>query len=89
MQYIILCEGKVCFKIERERNKLKEDERERERGREREERERGGRGERDSPTTLHPLIFAICPSTDPTAPAAALTTRVSPSLGEHNSSKPK
>ena len=40
-------------------------------------------------TTLHPLIFAICPTADPMAPAAAFTTSVSPSLGRHNSRKPK
>lgn len=41
------------------------------------------------PTTLHPLIFAICPTREPTAPAAPLTTSVSPDFGLHNSRKPK
>ena len=39
--------------------------------------------------TLQPLIFAICPTADPTAPAAPVTTRVSPALGLQSSRKPK
>uniref|UniRef100_A0A182W5T7 hydroxyisourate hydrolase n=1 Tax=Anopheles minimus TaxID=112268 RepID=A0A182W5T7_9DIPT len=41
------------------------------------------------PTTRQPLIFAICPTTLPTAPAAPLTTTVSPSFGRQSSRKPK
>ena len=33
------------------------------------------------PTTRIPWIFPICPTSDPTAPAAADTTSVSPSFG--------
>src|SRR5438876_139128 len=33
------------------------------------------------PTTWHPLIFAIWPTIEPTEPAAAETTTVSPSFG--------
>ena len=40
-----------------------------------------------SPTTLHPLILAIWPTIEPTAPAAPLTTTVSPSFGKHTSMK--
>ena len=51
---------------------------------------RGGKREREhSPTTLQPLILPICPTTDPTAPAAPVTTRVSPFLGVDKSSRPK
>ena len=34
-------------------------------------------------------IFAICPTIDPTAPAAPLTNTVSPALGLQMSIKPK
>ena len=43
----------------------------------------------DIPTTLQPLILAIWPTADPTAPAAPVTTRVSPGFGLHNFKKPK
>ncbi len=33
------------------------------------------------PTTRAPLILAICPTVEPTAPAAPETTTVSPSFG--------
>ncbi len=46
-------------------------------------------GSQNTPTTLHPLIFAICPTREPTAPAAPFTTSVSPSLGVHRRSNPK
>src|SRR5215469_11185769 len=39
------------------------------------------------PSTGHPLILAICPTTEPTAPAAAATT-VSPGLGRAMFSRP-
>ena len=41
------------------------------------------------PTTLQPLILAIWPTKDPTAPAAPVTTRVSPAFGVHILRKPK
>src|ERR1700722_17058051 len=40
------------------------------------------------PTALQPLIFPICPTTDPTAPEAAATTIVSPGLGLPTSGRP-
>ena len=40
------------------------------------------------PTARHPLSFAICPTTLPTAPDAADTTTVSPGRGRPKSSKP-
>ena len=43
----------------------------------------------DLPTTLQPLILAIWPTMDPTAPAAPVTTSVSPSLGWQISRNPK
>ena len=41
------------------------------------------------PITRQPLILAICPATEPVAPAAPEMTTVSPSLGSPTSSKPK
>ncbi len=41
------------------------------------------------PTTRQPLIFAIWPTTVPTAPAAPETTTVSPGCGLPISSRPK
>ena len=41
------------------------------------------------PTTLHPLILAIWPTIEPTAPAAPSITTVSPSFGKHTSIKHK
>ena len=41
------------------------------------------------PTTRPPMILPICPATDPTAPAAAETTTVSPSFGCATSNMPK
>jgi hypothetical protein len=41
------------------------------------------------PTTRQPLIFAIWPTSPPTAPAAPETTTVSPALGLPTSSRPK
>ena len=41
------------------------------------------------PTTRAPAILAICPATDPVAPAAAETTTVSPSFGRPMSVMPK
>src|SRR5262245_51146250 len=41
------------------------------------------------PIVRQPLIFAICPTTDPVAPAAPETTTVSPSLGRPTSRSPK
>ncbi len=40
------------------------------------------------PTARAPLIFAICPTTEPTAPDAADTTTVSPAFGWPISSSP-
>ena len=40
------------------------------------------------PTARQPLIFAICPTTLPTAPEAADTTTVSPAFGWQMSSRP-
>ncbi len=40
------------------------------------------------PTTRAPAIFAICAATEPTAPAAADTTTVSPSWGRPMSCMP-
>ena len=40
------------------------------------------------PTARAPLIFAIWPTTEPTAPDAADTTTVSPALGLPISSSP-
>src|ERR1700691_1056122 len=40
------------------------------------------------PTARQPLSFAICPTTEPTAPVAAATTTVSPRRGLPISSKP-
>lgn len=41
------------------------------------------------PTTRAPAILAICPATDPVAPAAADTTTVSPGCGRPMSVIPK
>ena len=41
------------------------------------------------PIARHPLIFAIWPTTEPTAPAAPDTTTVSPALGLPMSRRPK
>ena len=41
------------------------------------------------PTTRAPAILAICPATDPVAPAAAETTTVSPGWGLPMSVIPK
>jgi hypothetical protein len=41
------------------------------------------------PTTRQFLIFAICPTTEPTAPAAAETTTISPGFGWPVSRSPK
>src|SRR5260370_690667 len=41
------------------------------------------------PTARQPLIFAICPTTMPVAPAAPETTTVSPALACPTSSSPK
>ena len=41
------------------------------------------------PTTRAPAILAICPATEPVAPAAAETTTVSPSFGRPMSVMPK
>ena len=40
------------------------------------------------PTARHPLILAICPTTEPTAPDAAATTTVSPAFGWPISRRP-
>ena len=40
------------------------------------------------PTTRQPLILAIWPTTEPTGPDAAATTRVSPALGLPISRRP-
>src|ERR1700692_2642612 len=40
------------------------------------------------PTARAPLILAICPTAEPTAPEAAETTTVSPGLGWPMSSRP-
>ncbi|VVC89000.1 unnamed protein product [Leptidea sinapis] len=42
-----------------------------------------------NPITLQPLIFAICPTRLPTAPAAPDTATVSPDLGLHISRNAK
>lgn len=41
------------------------------------------------PITLQPFIFAICPTWQPTAPAAPVTITVWPGFGSHSSRKPK
>src|SRR5687767_10984696 len=41
------------------------------------------------PIARHPLIFAICPTTRPVAPAAPETSTVSPAAGRPTSSRPK
>ena len=41
------------------------------------------------PTVRHPVIFAICPTADPTDPAAVETTTVSPAAAWPISSRPK
>jgi hypothetical protein len=41
------------------------------------------------PTARAPLTFAICPTIDPTAPAAPETSTVSPSFRAPTSSSPK
>src|SRR5688572_28955803 len=40
------------------------------------------------PTARHPRIFASCPTAEPTAPAAAETTTVSPAFGAPRSYSP-
>lgn len=41
------------------------------------------------PTTWQPLILVICPTSEPTAPAAPETKTVSPDLGWPMSRRPK